>query len=573
MEEIWKQHPKIDENYEFSNYGNFRKSDTKFELKKTKDTSKETCYYVTFLKLRNSLERKRFKLHRIIAELFVFNDDVENKIIVKHIDSNRLNNLSTNLVWVTETESVSIDIIRSSREFGKLSQEEIIKIREEFEQTEINIYDMAVNLNITPASISNILRYKTYATIQPEKKYSYRINILIGEEYADFFKVKLSEKTAIVNLKKTKKYREEYVTKNKKPSKKSISKFLIPKEKFQPIYNDFINSGMENFELFEKHNIKIGHLNHNKLLYETPQLIILENEEFIIFNKKVFVSNLGRFINHDKSRIVKYNIKTTNVAKNIARTIAKYFLGLQNHEQIEYIDGDPYNIKLSNLKIKKQITIDKEIIEKIKYEYINTKITQTELATKYKQSLSIINKFLKGSEKRKLCFICGTDDPEDFLCYNAKKRCDSCTDNNPKVYKNLTKEERKEKIKISSDWSKYNPLRTKLLGARARARTKGIEFDLDEEFIIDLHQKQSGKCFYSGIPISIDFTEEINVFSIDRINSKLGYVKDNVCLTNKFINVMKLNLTLDEFFYYIKAIYEHSNLNVTLEQSYGAFEI
>ena len=36
MEEIWKQHPKIDENYEFSNYGNFRKSDTKFELKKTK---------------------------------------------------------------------------------------------------------------------------------------------------------------------------------------------------------------------------------------------------------------------------------------------------------------------------------------------------------------------------------------------------------------------------------------------------------------------------------------------------------------------------------------------------------
>lgn len=572
MEEIWKQHPKIDENYEFSNYGNFRKVNNKFELKKTIDKTKDNYNYVTFLKLRNSLERKRFKIHRIIAELFVFNDDVKNKIIVKHIDSDTLNNVSTNLLWVTETESVNIDIIRSSREFGKFSQEEIIQIREEFEQTEINIYDMAVNLNITPASISSILRYKTYPTIQPEKKYTYRINILIDKEYDEFFKVKLSEKTAIVSLKKTKKYREEYETKNKKPSQKSISTFLISKEKFEPIYNDYINSGMENFELFEKYDIKIGHLNHNKLLYETPQLIILENEEFIFFNKKVFVSNLGRFVNYDKSKIVKYKIETVTVAKAIARTITKHFLGMKYNQQIEYIDGNPYNIKLSNLKIKKEITIDEEIIEKIRYEYVNTKITQTELATKYKQSLFMINKVLKTSKKKKMCFVCGTDDPEDFLCYNAKKRCDECTDNNPKTYKNLSEEERKEKIKASSDWSKYNPLRTKLLGARARARAKGIEFELDEEFIINLHQKQSGKCFYSGIPISVDFAEEINVFSIDRINSKLGYVKDNVCLTNKHINTMKLNLTLDEFFYYIKAIYEHSNLKLTLEPCYEMFE-
>jgi hypothetical protein len=171
-------------------------------------------------------------------------------------------------------------------------------------------------------------------------------------------------------------------------------------------------------------------------------------------------------------------------------------------------------------------------------------------------------KLLTDCKKKKMCLVCGTDDPEDFLCHNGQKRCDECTDKNPKSYKNLNLEERKEKIKAAREWAKVNQLRVKLLGARNRAKLKGIEFDLDEEFVINLYHKQNGKCFYSGLPISMDFNNEVNIFSIDRIDSNLGYLKDNICLTNKHINTMKLNLSLEEFFHFIKSIYEFSNLNL-----------
>jgi hypothetical protein len=427
----------------------------------------------------------------------------------------------------------------------------------------------------TPATISKLLKYQTYSTIQPEKKYLYRINILVGEEYDEFFKLKLSEKTSLVYFNKLKEPKNKYKDKNKKPTRKSISTFYIPKEEFQPIYHDYINSGLEIYQLLEKYNIKIGHLNHNKTLYETPQVNILENEEFIFLNKKMFVSNLGRFLSYDKSRILNCNIQSHNIAKTIARKLGNHFLDLKNHQQLEYIDGNPYNIKLENLKIKVDKIIAKDVIEKIKYDYINTKITITELRVKYGLSQNTVGKLLTDCKKKKICFVCGTDDPEDFLCHNGKKRCDECTDKNPKKYKNLSIEERKEKIKASSEWAKVNPLRVKLLGARNRARSKGIDFDLDEEFVIKLYHNQNGKCFYSGLPISIDFNDEVNIFSIDRIDSNLGYLKDNVCLTNKHINTMKLNLTLEEFFYFIKSIYEFSNLNLidTIEPKIEHLEI
>ena len=104
-EEIWKKHPEIDERYEFSNLGNFKEVNKNFNLKKTNDNG---TGYATFLKVKNKKYRKRFKLHRIVAELFIPNLDT-NKKLVKHKDGNRKNNIASNLEWVTETESVNIE--------------------------------------------------------------------------------------------------------------------------------------------------------------------------------------------------------------------------------------------------------------------------------------------------------------------------------------------------------------------------------------------------------------------------------------------------------------------------------
>lgn len=48
--------------------------------------------------------KQHCRIHQIVAEMFVPNDDPERKTIVHHRDGNKLNNHYLNLVWVDATE-------------------------------------------------------------------------------------------------------------------------------------------------------------------------------------------------------------------------------------------------------------------------------------------------------------------------------------------------------------------------------------------------------------------------------------------------------------------------------------
>lgn len=48
---------------------------------------------------------KQRRLHRLVAEIFIPNDDVQNKTVVMHIDNNKQNNCITNLKWGTISEN------------------------------------------------------------------------------------------------------------------------------------------------------------------------------------------------------------------------------------------------------------------------------------------------------------------------------------------------------------------------------------------------------------------------------------------------------------------------------------
>ena len=98
-EEIWK---KIDgyENYEVSNLGNVKNSDTGniFKL-----NTKNGYKYVT---LRNSKKDKSYRVNRLVALAFIPNDDPENKTYVNHIDGKKFDNSVKNLEWITPSNSV-----------------------------------------------------------------------------------------------------------------------------------------------------------------------------------------------------------------------------------------------------------------------------------------------------------------------------------------------------------------------------------------------------------------------------------------------------------------------------------
>jgi hypothetical protein len=84
--------------------------------------------------------------------------------------------------------------------------------------------------------------------------------------------------------------------------------------------------------------------------------------------------------------------------------------------------------------------------------------------------------------------------------------------------------------------------------ARQRARRDKIAYDIDATYLHQLLDLQSGLCAISKVPLT--FTKGSGHIatnaSIDRIDPKKGYTKDNVQLLAFQVNAMKSNLNIDQ---------------------------
>ena len=103
MKEEWKKIIVDDEEYEYyvSNYGRVYSLKTN-KMLKPRDTSKG--YYR--VALRKDGKAKDFLVHRLVAIMFIPNDDNE-KIEINHIDENTKNNRVDNLEWCTSKYNVN----------------------------------------------------------------------------------------------------------------------------------------------------------------------------------------------------------------------------------------------------------------------------------------------------------------------------------------------------------------------------------------------------------------------------------------------------------------------------------
>lgn len=69
-------------------------------------------------------------------------------------------------------------------------------------------------------------------------------------------------------------------------------------------------------------------------------------------------------------------------------------------------------------------------------------------------------------------------------------------------------------------------------------RHPDLTSDIDFNYIMDMYNSQNGKCFYSGRILELSRKSDFSL-SIDRIDSKVGYMKGNIVLCCKIINYMK----------------------------------
>lgn len=148
----------------------------------------------------------------------------------------------------------------------------------------------------------------------------------------------------------------------------------------------------------------------------------------------------------------------------------------------------------------------------------------------------------------KVCAKCGASRPEtDFDLSHGVLRsaCKKCI-------------EARRRKKWSSSYQEYL---NKLLQSAKSNRSKTMSFNVDLQHLIDLWEKQDGKCALSGVAMTHhrdgSGKKEFNA-SIDRIDQNEGYEPYNIHLVCYRVNILRHNLQVDMFYWWIKTISEHS---------------
>jgi hypothetical protein len=94
------------------------------------------------------------------------------------------------------------------------------------------------------------------------------------------------------------------------------------------------------------------------------------------------------------------------------------------------------------------------------------------------------------------------------------------------------------------------------------ASKRNINFDITIEEAWNLFQQQEGFCALSGLEIRMGVkAREYGTASLDRIDSNLGYTKDNIQWVHKNINTMKMDLPQQEFILLCEKIYKNHLTN------------
>jgi hypothetical protein len=124
-----------------------------------------------------------------------------------------------------------------------------------------------------------------------------------------------------------------------------------------------------------------------------------------------------------------------------------------------------------------------------------------------------------------------------------------------------------QKLKIKKNNSKLNhPHISGRIWSNLITRSKNRNhiLDITPDDIYEKYIKQNKKCALTGLDIILSLDEKINTISVDRIDSKIGYLKDNIQIVHKLVNQCKMDLS-DEIFYFLcKNVY--FNLKNTFEK-------
>ena len=94
---------------------------------------------------------------------------------------------------------------------------------------------------------------------------------------------------------------------------------------------------------------------------------------------------------------------------------------------------------------------------------------------------------------------------------------------------------------------------------KAAANKRKIPFNITREEMDEIFQKQNKKCIYTNMELYFESHGKKGNASLDRINSLLGYTKENVQWVHKKVNIIKWDLEHKDFINFCKLVTENYN--------------
>lgn len=161
MNEEWKDIDGYNGEYKVSNHGRVFSVKSNIFLKERVTK----LGYSRYALLINGV-RKDMLSHRLVALHYL--DPQILKKEINHKDGNKLNNSHSNLEWCSRKENMIHATLNGLANRGsknpksKLTEDDVIKIRNMFNNKEMNQADLARLFKVAPNSINNIVRNKTW---------------------------------------------------------------------------------------------------------------------------------------------------------------------------------------------------------------------------------------------------------------------------------------------------------------------------------------------------------------------------------------------------------------------------
>lgn len=115
---------------------------------------------------------------------------------------------------------------------------------------------------------------------------------------------------------------------------------------------------------------------------------------------------------------------------------------------------------------------------------------------------------------------------------------------------------------LSARWTGYEEISGSIWKhIQHDAKRRKLAFEISIEYAYEIYLKQDKKCILTGLDLQFQTKGKVHdgTASLDRIDSKKGYIEGNIQWLHKDINRMKWNLPLDSFRKYCRLVAQHEN--------------